>query len=256
MSNQPCLDRFDSSQAEPSGCSVLVCLPPGATLDPVLLPALITERMREHTTYSPSRLCGGHLAASPRLTPAEQARLLVSPRPAGALLHCTGGPLGLLDRSSIAEVTEQVAAAIHEAWEDAVAGTPEAMPRRAFGLPDQDQDPELLEAQDLAFLEQPRVTAVVQDMMRGAPLPEATEFGPALEAHQLGSAAFTRYVIGSVGYGDALITLDRTALRCGHSNRSPLLQSLADRDAYTTAARDYLAGLDPRTLLVATHGRF
>jgi len=76
-------------------------------------------------------------------------------------------------------------------------------------------------------------------------------YGPGLEALHTGDPdVYADYQTGLLTFGDGLVTLDGQLLI---PSFTPVLveQTLAERQVFHDRARDYVAALDPTTLLVA-----
>ena len=235
--------------------NLVVCLPPAGGRHLLALVGDLVERLRPHVGAAAGLLDGRHFMLWRRPDPTE-ARLLVLPAPdpqRPGPIWCAGGPVGLLDLATTTQLLRECAPPDLEDWHTAVAGTEPARPWGHY-LDAHNADPDgYPAARAIADFEaQPRIAAMV-----AAPATDAGDrftpdmYGPGLEALHTGDpGVYADYQAGLLTFGDGLVTLDGQLLI---PSFSPVLveQTLAERQVFHDRARDYVAALDPTTLLVA-----
>jgi hypothetical protein len=257
------LHRFYPQHLLPTGerCPVctdpinlVVCLPPTAGRHLLALAAELVDRLRPHVAAPAGLLDTRHFVLWRRPDPTE-ARLLVLPAPDPQhpdLTWCAGGPVGLLDLATTAQLLRASAPPDLDDWHAVVAGTEPARPWWHY-LDAHNADPDRYPATRAIadFEAQPRIAA-----MASAPATDTGErfapdmYGPGLEALHAGPDVYADYQSGLLTFGDGLVTLDGQLLI---PSFSPVLveQTLTERQIFHGRARDHVAALDPTTLLVA-----
>ena len=235
--------------------NLVVCLPPAGGRHLLALVGDLVERLRPHVGAAAGLLDGRHFMLSRRPDPTE-ARLLVLPTPdpqRPGPIWCAGGPVGLLDLATTTQLLRECAPPDLADWYTVVAGTEPARPWWYY-LDVHNADPDgYPAARAIADFEaQPRIVAMVAAPALGAGdrfTPDM--YGPGLEALHTGDPdVYADYQAGLLTFGDGLVTLDGQLLI---PSFSPVLveQTLAERQVFHDRARDYVAALDPTTLLVA-----
>jgi hypothetical protein len=233
--------------------NLVVCLPRGAGQHLLSLVGDLVDRLRPHVAAPAGLLDTRHFVLWRRPDPTE-ARLLVLPAPdpqRPGLTWCAGGPVGLLDLATTTQrLRESAPPDLHD-WHTVVAGTAPARPWWHY-LDAHNADPDgYPAARAIADFEaQPRIAAMVAAPDAGQRF-TPDMYGPGLEALHTGDPdVYADYQAGFLVFGDGLVTLDGQLLI---PSFSPVLveQTLAERQVFQERARDYVAALDPTTLLVA-----
>ena len=234
---------------------LVVCLPPAGGRHMLFLVGDLVDQLRPHVAGPAGLLDTTGFPLWRRPDPTE-ARLLVLPATdpdLPELTWCAGGPVGLLDLTTTAQRLRACAPPDLEDWYAIVAGTVAARPWWHY-LDAHNADPDVYPATRAIadFEAQPRIAAMV-----AAPATDAGErfapdmYGPGLKALHTGDpAVYADYQAGLLTFGDGLVTLDGQLLI---PSFSPVLveQTFTERQIFHDRARDYVAALDPTTLLVA-----
>lgn len=166
---------------------------------------------------------------------------------------CAGAPIGLLDLNTTAERLLPVAVATHTLWTQIVQDSRTASPWWPF-LDRHHSEPEQypFEAALSDFAEQPQIAAMLRHDAGTLPARrfDGDCYGPGLSALHTGAATYADYLTGVLTHGGGLLSLDGDLLAPSWTDLL-VEQSLTERASYHQQAHQYLAALNPTTVVVA-----
>jgi hypothetical protein len=240
---------------QPCRTTMLVCLPARAGRTSAAALAEARARLTGHAAADHAILDTAHFPLWRRAGQHEQ-RLLVSARitdSRNSISTCAGAPIGLLDLNTTAERLLPVAVATHALWAQVVQDAPTAAPWWPF-LDRHHAEPEQypLEAALSDFAEQPQIAAMLRHDASTLPAHrfDGDCYGPGLSALHTGAATYADYLTGVLTYGGGLLSLDGDLLSPSWTDLL-VEQSQNERASYHQQAHQYLAALNPTTVVVA-----